>query len=323
MNKLSLLFVALFCAIGTLSAQTLEELKEMKAEKQAAYEALQAPADAAKAEVDAIASQIANLPGWRFGGMGVVGLDFSGNDSWYAIGNPFATSRAYGLSAGLSANLKQDKYFWNNFLNFNFQQSFTKPDEDADEVEAITDALDLSSLFGYNLSSKWAVSAEGRYQSTALQFNDPGKLIASAGVTWLPIENLVVIIHPLGYEKNWPGELVSSTGAKVGATYATNILKNVAWTSNLTAFVPYQGGDATYVAPDDAEVVLTYEAMDMLNWTWINGFSTTIWKGIGVGLNIGLRQDRQLADKFQVEADGTESDNPLQMYYNLGLSYTL
>ena len=323
MNRLSLLLVALICAIGTLSAQTLEELEAMKAEKQAAYEALKAPADAAKAEVDAIASQIANLPGWRFGGMGVVGFDLSGNDSWYAISNPFATSRAYGLSAALSANLKQDKYFWNNLLNFNFAQSFTKPDEDADEVEAITDALDFSSLFGYNLSPKWAVSAEARYLSTALQFNDPGKLVASAGVTWLPIDNMVVIIHPIGYEKNWPGELVSATGAKIGATYSTNIVKNVAWTSNLTAFVPYAGGEATYVDNSDAEVLLDYGAGDLVNWTWINGFSTTIWKGIGVGLNVGLRQDKQLADKFQIEADGTESDNPLQLYYNFGLSYTL
>lgn len=304
--------------LGSLNtdAQTVEELKAKRAE-------LQAQADALLGEVGALTNQINTFPGWKFGGVGVLGANFTGNDSWYAIENPNATSIAYGLSASGFANLDRSKDFWRTLLTFNLQQTETTPEEDAETVKSITDVLDLSSLYGYKFTPKWAASAEAKFTTTSLQFLDPGKLVASAGVTWLPIDNLVVLIHPLGYEKNWPGELVSAPGAKIGATYAASIIPGVAWSSNLSMFVPYSGGDATLAALNDMERTIEYGTGDMFNWTWINGFSTNLWKGLGVGLNIGLRQDKQLADKFEVEATGEESDNPLQMYYNLGLSYTL
>ena len=129
---------------------------------------------------------------------------------------------------------------------------------------------------------------------------------------------------------------VSSAGAKIGATYAAKIIKGVAWTSNLSAFVPYGKGTGTlkqFPVDDDGDVLknkdplasldVDYSAGDLVNWTWINSFSTNIWRGIGVGLNIGLRGDRQLANQgfFQQEGKKTD-DNPVQMYYTLGLSYT-
>lgn len=316
MNKLTLLLAALLITVG-LQAQTEEELKAERAEKKAQLDALQG-------EVDALTAKIKNLPGWKLGGVGVLGLSFTGNDNWFAIDNPFAESTSYGLSASGFANLKQEKYFWRNLLSVNLQKTITDPNtEGSEEVESITDALDLSSLFGYNFNPKWAASAEGKYTSTILQFNDPGKLTASAGVTWLPIDNLVVLIHPLGYEKNFPGELVSTTGAKIGATYAANIIPGISWSSNLSAFVPYSSGEASFTDNLGQEILIDYGTGDLLNWTWINSFSTNIFKGIGVGLNIGLRKDKQLADKFQISNNGQESDNPLQFYYNLGLSYTL
>ena len=320
MRVFTLLILTLTISFGA-SAQTLEELQSMQAEKSAAIGALQAELDKINAQIDAIPM------GWKTGGVGIIGANFAGNDNWFAIENPYSSSIGYGLNASAFANRDEEKYFWNNLLNFNIQQVNNKikdgPDGEETELEATTDALDLSSLFGYKLSSKWAVSAEGKYSTSVMQFNDPGKLVASAGATWTPIANLVVLIHPLGFEVNFPGELVSAAGAKIGATYAANILPNVAWSSNLSAFVPYSGGDGEFTDNNDEVQTVEYGAGDIMNWTWINGFSTTIWKGIGVGLNVGLRQDRQIADKYQFSFDGSESDNPLQVYYNLGLSYTL
>lgn len=294
----------------------------MKADKQAQISALQG-------ELNDIKSQIEAIPmGWEFGGVGIIGLDFSGNNSWFAVDNPYSSAIGYGLSASAFANKDEEKYFWNNLLTLNLQKVVTKIQEGKDgpesEVEAVTDALDLASLFGYKIHPKFAISAEGKFTTGALNFLEPGKLVASAGGTWLPIEKLVVLIHPIGYEKNWPGELVSATGAKIGATYARKILPNVSWSSNLSAFIPYTGGDAEFVNSEGVAIPpVEYGAGDLFNWTWINGFSTTLWKNLGVGLNVGLRQDRQMADLYQYGFDDQASDNPVQFYYNLGLSYTL
>lgn len=308
--------LALMCSVG-LQAQTLEELKTMKADKEASLAALQA-------EVDGINKQIDEFPGWKYGGMGVLGFGLAGNDNWFAIDQPFSSSTNYGISGMLFANLDREKYFWRNSLGANLQELRSKEDENADETKAITDALDIGSLFGYKLSDKWAVSAEAKYLSTILNFNDPGKLTLSAGVTWTPISNLVVLIHPLGYELNFPsGDLVSAAGAKIGATYSTELYKGVNWTSSFNGFVPYTDGEATFADNNGADIKKQFDKSGLINWTWVNGFTTSLWNGLGVGVNIGLRKDNQLADIYSFKNTGVESDNPLQLFYNLGLSYTL
>lgn len=315
------LFILIASIFGTtLQAQELNELKAMKAEKQSQINALQKELNNINAQIEAIPK------GWEYGGVGILGLNFSGNEKWYAVENPFSSSTSFGVSIGAFANLDAEKYFWNNVLNVNLQKVTTRIQDGEDgpeeEVENITDALDLSSTFGYKLSPKWAISAEGKFVTGVLNFVDPGKLVASAGATWLPVNNLVVSIHPVGYEVNWPGELVSAAGAKVGAIYSRKLLPNVSWSSNLSAFFPYSGGDAEFTNNNDEVVMVEYEAADIIDWTWVNSFSTTLWKNLGVGLNVGLRQDRQLADLYQYDFNGEASDNPLQLYYNLGLSYT-
>lgn len=55
-------------------------------------------------------------------------------------------------------------------------------------------------LYGRNLSEKWAASALMEYRTTIIDnFNDPGYLDVGIGVTWTPIDNLIVVIHPLNY----------------------------------------------------------------------------------------------------------------------------
>lgn len=60
----------------------------------------------------------------------------------------------------------------------------------------------------------------------------------------------------------------------------------------------------------------SYKGIDFSNWTWINGLTTSV-KGIGLGLDFGLRSNRQ-----EAEAAGL-SDNPLQTYWVFGVTYGL
>jgi len=343
-NYIFTLVLGLFCFAG-IQAQSLEELKSMKADKEAAIIALQS-------EVDGLDKQIYTFPGWKFGGVGVAGFNALSNNDWYALGTPNASNQALSIGVGGFANLDLEKYFWRNLIDVNVARSaaFTDKDNNNTKTVALTNGLNLSSLFGYKIAPKWALSAEGRYTTSLLKFapndlnsllddeyefalNSPGQATISAGLTWLPINNLVVIIHPLGYQQNWPGEFISSAGAKIGATYAGEIIKNVSWTSNLTAFVPYGGSDEAVklISSDEVTVLGTqlYEQSDLVNWEWINGFSTSIWKGVGLAFNVGLKQNKQQADLGQALLKESNdsflpnfSENPLQSYYTLGLAYT-
>lgn len=349
MKKLLLLTLAcVFCFNMTMQAQTetLEELKAMKADKKAAIGAI-------NSEIADLDKKITGFPGWSIGGVGILGLDLNSNSDWYAINSPNSASNGYGITASAFANKNTDGYFWRNLLTANIKKTTTTlntslaDDVDGNKVSATVDALDISSLYGKKINDKWAISAEGKYITTILSnFNNPGKLTLSAGATWLPIDNMVVLIHPLAYEFNFPGDFVSIPGAKVGVTYAAEIIPGVSWTSNLSAFIPYGGGDGTlneFPLADDSTLLdpkfntgatplssldVNYSQSGLTNWTWINGFSTTIIKGIGVGLNVGLRKDAQIANQWQYQRSQTydpniESNNPVQVYYNLGLAYTL
>ena len=333
-----------FVGLAAVNAQTIDELKAMKAEKQAAVDAL-------AAEVAALDKQIYEFPGWKVGGVGLAGFNLLANNNWYALGTPNSQNTGLNISLGAYANNDQPKYFWRNLLNANIARSaaFTDRNFDNTKTVALLNGLDLSSLFGYKLSEKLAISAEGKWTSSILEFdpkndgvlddeynlafNAPGQLTVSAGVTWTPIANLVVLVHPLGYQKNWPGDLISAAGAKIGASYAAEIIPNVSWTSNLSAFVPY-GGDATVSHKSLAGDVIgdvAYVAGDLVNWEWLNGFSTSIWKGVGVGFQIGLKQNKQQADGGILRLNNTDpetypdtdtTENPFQSFYTLGLSYT-
>jgi prolyl-tRNA synthetase len=50
----------------------------------------------------------------------------------------------------------------------------------------------------------------------------------------------------------------------------------------------------------------------------VNGFGFSVWKGIGVGLELGLRKNQQ-----EALAQGLVDENPLQTYYVIGLSYNV
>ncbi|TBN15855.1 DUF3078 domain-containing protein [Hyunsoonleella pacifica] len=306
MKKL-LFFAILLLSVSVIEAQTKEELEKQKAEKQA-------EADAAQAEANAIQAQIDALPGWRTGAFGVIGGSLSNFNNWYAQGAPNNSSGTIGFTLNGFANLIQENFFWRNALTTNL--NWTKLDNkdintDSDSFEPTTDVFNLSSLYGRNIAKNLAASALLEYRTTILNnFNDPGYLDLGIGATWTPIENLVVVVHPLNYNFVFADDdtiFESSLGAKIVADY-TRQIGAVSFKTNLSAFQ-------------------SYKSSDLSNWTWTNSFSYTLWKMIGVGFDFGLRNNKQEALNYSRNILGNAGetfdsvDNDLQTYWTLGLSY--
>ena len=162
---------------------------------------------------------------------------------------------------------------------------------------------------------KWAVSGLVEYRTTLLDnFNDPGYLDVGVGATWTPLENLIVVIHPLNYNFVFADNdaiFESSAGAKIVADY-TRQIGAISFKTNFSTFQ-------------------SYKSSDLSNFTWTNSFSYTLWKMIGVGFDFALRSNKQEALAFaQGQFDETSGDpeptfdnidNKLQTYYTIGLSY--
>ncbi|APX98808.1 Protein of unknown function (DUF3078) [Lacinutrix venerupis] len=314
MKKL-LLLLALSIGTFSINAQTKEELKTQKAEKQAEADKFQAEANAIQAQIDA-------LPGWRKGLFGTVGGTISNFSNWYSQGTPDNASGNIGVSINGFANLIEDKFFWRNSLttNLNWVKLDDKNDPtDDDNFNPTTDVFNISSLYGRNLTKNFAVSGLAEYRTTLLDnFNDPGYLDVGVGGTWTPLENLIVVVHPLNYNFVFADNdaiFDSSLGAKIVADY-TRQIGAISFKSNLSTFQSYKSGDLS-------------------NVTWTNSFSYTLWKMIGVGFDFGLRSNKQEAlnyalgqfDPLAIPAQAVPTfdnvDNKLQSYWLLGLSYNL
>ncbi|GAA4233571.1 hypothetical protein GCM10022291_10930 [Postechiella marina] len=292
----------------SVNAQTKEELQKQKSEKQAIADAAQAEANALQAKIDA-------LPGWRKGAFGTIGGSLSNFSNWYAQDAPNNSSGNIGFTLNAFANLIEDNFFWRNSLttNLNWVKLDNKDNgtDDDDSFNPTTDVFSISSLYGRNITKTLAVSGLAEYRTTLLNnFNDPGYLDVGVGATWTPIENLIVVIHPLNYNFVFADNdaiFDSSLGAKIVADY-TRQIGAVNFKTNLSAFQ-------------------SYKSSDLSNWTWTNSFSYTLWKMIGVGFDFGLRNNKQEALNYAITTLGNTGetfdsvDNDLQTYYTVGLSY--
>ncbi|HUH45581.1 MAG TPA: DUF3078 domain-containing protein, partial [Arenibacter sp.] len=257
------------------------------------------------------------LPGWKKGAFGTIGGSLSQFDNWYSKGAPNSSAGSIGVTVNAFANLNQEKFFWRNALNVNL--GWVKIDDkdidtDDDSFKSSTDVFNITSLYGYKLNNKFAVSALAEYRTTIIDnFNDPGYLDLGVGATWTPITDLVVVIHPLNYNFVFSNEdniFESSMGAKIVADY-TRQLGKVNFKTNLSMFQSYKDSDLS-------------------NWTWINSFGYTLWKGIGVGFEFGLRGNKQEALNYAINSAADTDpiptfdtvDNDLQTYWLLGLNYS-
>ena len=306
MKKLSLLLFVLFVALST-NAQTADELKKEQAPKKAQIAKLQGEVDAIQAKIDA-------LPGWRKGAFGTIGGNISGFNNWFSKATPNSSAGNIGITFNGFANLIEDKFFWRNSLNVNL--AWVKLDNkddatDSDSFESASDVFNISSLYGWRLNKKWAVSALGEYRTTLLDnFNDPGFLDIGVGATWTPLSNLVVVLHPGNYNIVFSSGnndvFNSSLGAKIVADYSTAI-KGIQLKSNLSMFN-------------------SYKSADLSNWTWTNSLGYTLWKGIGVGFELGLRKNKQEALNNALGTNSSETfstvNNKLQSYWLFGMNYS-
>ncbi len=303
-----LLFTSIW--MSSVMAQTTEELIATQAAKQAELDTLQPQLKALTAKVETLTTEIAALkdqiapyPRWDIGAQGNTGFDFAGFNDWLSKSSPNTTSFNINFAGTGQVNLDQKKYFWRNRAGLTIGwNKFDDRDDPTDDsaFKVTSDALDASSLYGHKLSEHFALSALGEYRTSVLEntFNNPGFLDLGAGVTWTPIKDLVVVVHPLNYNfifSKGPFEYQESWGAKLYADYTLQITKHLSWKSNASGF-------------------LSYKDIDLSNWTWTNSFSTAI-KGIGLGFDFGLRGNKQEA----LAAGRTV--NPLQSYFIVGLSF--
>ncbi|WP_405574290.1 DUF3078 domain-containing protein [Winogradskyella sp. Asnod2-B02-A] len=301
MNKKLILSLFMLLAVTTIAfAQTKEELQAEKAVKQAEADKFQGEANALQAKIDA-------LPGWRKGAFGTIGGSLSNFNDWYSQAAPNNSTGNIGITFNAFANKIEDKYFWRNSLNVNLawvKLDDKDTDADSDDFESTSDVFNISSLYGRNISKTWAISGLAEYRTTLLNdFNDPGFLDVGVGATWTPIENLIVVIHPLNYNFVFAendAAFESSAGAKIVADY-TRQIGAINFKSNFSTFQ-------------------SYEDSDLSNFTWTNSFSYTLWKMIGVGFDFALRSNKQEAANAQL-VPLKDADNKLQSYYTVGLSY--
>jgi len=239
--------------------------------------------------------------------LGNLGVNFANFDNWLPKDQPSTQAINIGITSSAFLNAEWEKSFWRNNLNLTlgwqkFDNKSVDGDQENEDFQVSADALNISSLYGLKLSPKIAISSLAEYRTSVLdgRLNNPGYLDLGLGATWTPINNLVVVVHPLNYNFVFSEEefdFKSSLGAKFVADYTRNIVEGLNWKSNFSGF-------------------LSYEDSDFSNWTWVNTFSTA-YKGIGIGLDVGLRNNKQEA----LNAD--RSDNPLQTYWILGLSYAI
>lgn len=299
MKKLSIL-ILLVCISFSVNAQTADELKNAVNAKKDSIKKLEG-------EVKDLQSKIDALPGWRKGAFGTIGASFSGFNNWFARNEPNVSAGNIGVTVNGYANLIQEKFFWRNSTSINL--GWVKLDDkddptDSGDFETATDVFTLTSLYGRRLNKKWALSGLVEYRTTLIDnFNNPGFLDFGVGFTWTPTSRLVVVIHPANYNtifSKGSSVFTSSPGGKIVADYTAKH-NNISVKSNFSMFQSYKEGALS-------------------NWTWTNSLGYKIWKGIGLGLEFGLRKNQQEAANSQGVALAL-ADNKLQSFWLFGLSY--
>ncbi len=318
MNHFLTIFAFFLLFAGTMNAQTIDELKAQKAKLVSEANAKQGEVDALNAQIADLSKKIDMMSGWLTGFSGLLGFDLNKSNNWVAAPNKDASSSSLNIGLTAFANKMTEKTMFRNkgLISKSWQDVDLAGEADEDGLfdNGTVDILNLSSLYGYRIHPKFAISALGELNTSIEGFLAPGSIDLGVGGTWTPNNNLVVVIHPLNYHIGFSGldgiQSSGAIGAKLRADYTNTFHiagKKVAWSSTLTSFVPYTGEKTIF--PDPENPGSTYEA-GLFEYTWSNSLSFELWKGIGVGIGFGIRQ-----------ADFESRDS--QNYYSLGLSYSL
>jgi hypothetical protein len=308
MKRIILLWITGFLSISLLHAQTIEELQALQSAKKDTLARLDS-------EIKDLKNQIDAFPGWDIGAFGTIGVNIANFNNWFQKDIPNSEGGAIGITVNGFANYDDPKQFWNNAGQLNLGWVKFDDLDDPDDQEGYrqaTDIFNISSLYGRKLTKSIAASGLIEYRSSILSnFNDPGYLDLGIGATWTPAKGLFVVVHPLNYNIVFADSesiFESSFGAKIVADYTREFSNGISFKTNLSAF-------------------LSYEEADRSNWTWTNSLNYTLWKGIGIGLEGGLRGNRQETLDYEINVLGNEDatfdtiDNKLQSYFLLGVSY--
>lgn len=310
MLKRLLIFTLVLFTASFASAQTLDELKAKKAELEATLGEKKGEVGALEGELAGIQKEIDILSGWTTGFSGIVGFAFNQSNNWAANPNPDASSTALNIGITAFANQEGRKHFWRNKAVISKAwQDFDLTDAENDDLfdNGTVDILNISSLAGYKINDWFALSALGELNTSIENFLEPGTFDFGIGGTLTPVENLVIVIHPLNYHVAFSGNNIVDTqgslGAKIRADYTKNFKlagKDFSWSSTFTTFIPY-GKPTQNIGGVDVEI-------ELFEYLWLNTLAFQVWNGVGVGVSTGLRQ----AD---FEFDGTQS------FYTIGLTY--
>jgi hypothetical protein len=263
-----------------------------------------------KKEADKIAKEIRKLedtlrvyPIWEKGIFGTLGFNFTRTQDWLSKKESNTAASTIGYTVNAFFNVEEKKYFWNNTIKLN--QNWVHFDnrdvaEDVEGFQVASDVFNFNSLWGYKISKKMAASALLEYRTPLLQgrWNNPGSLDFGLGLSWKPIKNMIIAMHPANFNtvfSNSNFDLNSSFGMKTIVEYSRKFFGGIGWTTGFSGF-------------------MSYKNKDLDNWAWVNGLSKT-FKGVGFGLDISLKQNKQEAISREIE------DNPIQWYYIFGISY--
>ena len=320
MKKIYIILLGFVLFAFNTNAQSIDELKAKKADLAAQASVKQAEVDALNGEIGSLSKEIDILSGWLTGFSGNIGFNLNKSSNWVANPNKNASSSSLGVSLAAFANKMTKKTMWRNkgIVTKAWQDVNLEEDSNTDGLfdSGTVDILNLSSLYGYRISPKFAISGLAELNTSLGNFLAPGALDFGVGGTWTPNNNLVVVLHPLNYHIGFSGqdgiESSGALGLKLRADYTNSFVvagKKLNWSSTLTGFMPYSDTKTTILVDPTLPDGETYEA-GLTEYTWVNNVSFEVWKGIGVGVGFGLRN-----------ADFESLDT--QSYYSFGLSYNL
>lgn len=321
-KKISVVVCFFIFGFGILQAQDLETFKADKAKVMADIATKKAELAALEAKVVSLQTEIEKLSGWMTGFGGTVGFGFNKSTNW--VSNPNANASSSRLAIGLSgfANNIKEKTLWRNSLVVAKEWQDIDKDGDPSNSDKLfengtVDILNLSSLGGYRINSKLAATAQGELNTSLGKFLKPGTLDFGVGVTWTPMNSLIVMVHPLNYHVTFSGykgvKTAGALGAKLRAEYNNkfNILgQAMTFSSTLTSFIPYSDKKTLVEIKDAAGTVTDSWNAGLFEYTWINNLGFNLFKGVGVGLGFGLRNAQLESQK-------------IQNYYSLGINYAL
>lgn len=308
----TLICIALF--FNQALSQTKEEIQSQKEELEAQITAKKDTLSRLEGEIKDLEGAVDALPGWHIGAFGTVGINLTTFSNWFQKDIPNSEAGAIGITINSYANYDDPKQFWRNAgtLNLGWVKFDDKDDPDDDDgYREATDIFNISSLYGRKLTKKIAASALVEYRTSILSnFNDPGYLDLGVGATWEPANGLYIVVHPLNANLIFADSesiFESTFGAKIMADYSKEFANGISVKSNLSSF-------------------LSYEDSNRSNWTWTNSFGYTIWKNIGIGIEFGLRGNRQETLDYAIKnidenATFDTIDDELQSYFLAGVTY--